>query len=147
MPPQSDDEGDPELHVGEHMPAESQLRHIGITGEQLANTEQSTVENANTPITTCISILGAGLPPVPAKLVSKIESGAIIEMADLLPEQLSTYYSNEEPKARTKKPSVTNIMEWLCCVPATMLCSICSNSMPKATRTHKRLYVIPGPHY
>ena len=97
------------------MPTESQLQHISITREQLATTEQSTVQNTNTPITTCISILGAGLPPVPAKLVSKIESGAFIEMADLLPEQLGTYYSDEEPKARTKKPSVTNIMEWLQC--------------------------------
>ena len=29
--------------LGEHMPTESQLRHIGITGEQLATTDQSTV--------------------------------------------------------------------------------------------------------
>ena len=36
-----------------------------------------------------------------------------MEMANLLPEQLGTYYSDKEPKARTKKPSVTNIMEWL----------------------------------
>ena len=93
------------------MPTESQQQHIGITGEQLATTGQSTVENVNTPITTCIRILGAGLPPVPAKLVSKVESGAFIEMADLLPEQLGTYYSDKEPKARAKKPSVTNIME------------------------------------
>ena len=97
------------------MPTESQLQHIGITGEQLANTGQSAIENVNTPITTCIRILGAGLPPVPAKLVSKIESGAFIEMADLLPEQLGTYYFDEGPKARTKKSSVTNIIEWLQC--------------------------------
>ena len=97
------------------MPTESQLRNIGITGEQLATTDQSTVLNVNTPITTCIRILGAGLPPVPAKLVSKIESGAFIEMTNLLPEQLGIYYSDKEPKARTKKPSVTNIMGWLQC--------------------------------
>ena len=64
------------------MPTESQLWHIGITGEQLATTDQSTAENVNTPITTCIRILGAGLPPVPANLVSKIESGAFIEKAN-----------------------------------------------------------------
>ena len=73
------------------MPTASQLQHIGITGEQLTATDQSTVENVNTPITTCNSILGAELPPVPTKLVSKIEPGAFIEMADLLLEQLSTY--------------------------------------------------------
>ena len=52
---------------------------------------------------------------MPAKLVDKIECGAFIEMANLLPEQLGTYYSNKEPKARTKKPSVTNKMGWLQC--------------------------------
>lgn len=36
-------------------------------------------------------------------------------MADLLPERLGTYYYDEESKARTKKPSVTNILEWLQC--------------------------------
>ena len=36
-------------------------------------------------------------------------------MADLLPERLGTYVYDEEPKARTKKQSVTNILEWLQC--------------------------------
>ena len=36
-------------------------------------------------------------------------------MADLLPERLGTYFYDEEPKARTKKQSVTNILEWLQC--------------------------------
>ena len=48
------------------MPTESQLQYIGITGEHIAATGQSTAENVNIPITTCISILGTGLPPVPA---------------------------------------------------------------------------------
>ena len=60
-------------------------------------------------------MLRAGLPPVLTKLVSKIESGAFIEMADLLPEQLGTYGYDKESKTRTKKPSVTNILEWLKC--------------------------------
>ena len=32
--------------------------------------------------------IGAGRPPVPAKLVQKIESGVFVEMAELLPERL-----------------------------------------------------------
>ena len=36
-------------------------------------------------------------------------------MADLLPERLSTYYNDEEAKGKTKKPAVTNILEWLQC--------------------------------
>ena len=70
------------------------------------------------PITTHNSILGAGLPSVSTKLVSKMESRAFIEMADLLPEWLGTYYSNKEPKTRAKKPTFTNIMEWLQCFAA-----------------------------
>ena len=61
------------------------------------------------------SSLGTGLPLVPANLVSKIESGAVIDMADLLPVWLSTYYNDEEAKGKTKKPAVTNILEWLQC--------------------------------
>ena len=34
------------------MPTETQLRHISITGEQPATTDQSARKNVNTPITT-----------------------------------------------------------------------------------------------
>ena len=33
------------------MPTETQLRHIGITGQQPATMDQSAIENVNTPIT------------------------------------------------------------------------------------------------
>ena len=36
-------------------------------------------------------------------------------MVDILPEQLGTYAYNEESNTQTKKPSVTNILEWLQC--------------------------------
>ena len=94
---------------------ESQLSHIGLIGEHSLPADHSAT-SYTTPTTSSHSkVLGAGLPPVPAKLVSKIESGAFIEMADLLPEQLGTYGYDEESKTRTKKPSVTNILEWLQC--------------------------------
>ena len=72
-------------------------------------------DNTTPPASSHSKLLGAGLPPVPAKLVTRIESGAFIEMVDLLPEQLGTYYYDKESKAWTKKPSVTNILEWLQC--------------------------------
>ena len=97
----------------EHMPTETQLRHISITEEQPATTGQSATENVNTPHHNCSSILGVGFPPVPANLVSKIGSWALIEMANLLPKQLSTYYSDQEPKARMKTATTTNSMKWL----------------------------------
>ena len=97
------------------MSLESQLSHIGIIGKHSSATDQSATSNTTPPTSSHSKVLGAGLPPVPAKLVTKIESGAFIEMADLLSEQLGTYAYDEESKTRTKKPSVTNILEWLQC--------------------------------
>ena len=98
----------------DHMPPGDQLDHIGIMGEQPPS-NTSVTEKTNPMVPAPHSSLGAGLPPVPAKLVSKIESGAFIDMADLLPERLGTYCNDEEAKGKTKKPVVTNILEWLQC--------------------------------
>ena len=67
----------------------------------------------------CISI-GAGLPPVPSKLVSKIEAGEFIDMAELLPDRLGVARAvgNEESAGRVAKQKrrvVSNIMEWVQC--------------------------------
>lgn len=91
----------------DHMPSGDQLSHIGVMGEHQAPCDPSAATHHN--------ILGAGLPPVPAKLAYKIESGAFIEMADLLPERLGSYHNEEETKGKTKKLAVTNILEWLQC--------------------------------
>ena len=40
----------------------------------------------------CVTI-GAGLPPVPAKFVSRIEAGEYIDMTELLPDRLGTLKS------------------------------------------------------
>ena len=99
----------------DHMPPGDQLDHIGIMGEHRPPNDTSAAEITNPIFSAHHSSLGAGLPPVPANLVSKIESGAFVDMADLLPERLSTYYNDEEAKGKTKKPAVTNILEWLQC--------------------------------
>ena len=52
---------------------------------------------------------GTALPPVPTHLIEKIESGAFIEMGDLIPSRLGL-----DDAARSKlRRSVTNISEWL----------------------------------
>ena len=52
---------------------------------------------------------GTTLPPVPTFLVEKLESGAFIEMGDLIPTHLGL-----DDTARSKlRRSVTNISEWL----------------------------------
>ena len=91
----------------DHTPLEQQLSHIGLIGASnpLATHSRSTeVQSISN---------GAGRPPVPAKLVNKIESGAYVDMVELLPERLDTTDS-EDVKLKRKKRSLS-ILEWLQC--------------------------------
>ena len=57
--------------------------------------------------------LGGGLPPVPGKLARKIEEGQFIEMAELLPEHLSTQCEGDDQSkaAKPKCKTITSILE------------------------------------
>ena len=90
------------------MPSGDQLSHTGIIGEHRTLSDPPAVESINPLALTHSNSLGAGLPPVPAKLDSKIESRAFIEMVNLLPEWLGTYYTDKESKV--KKPAITNLL-------------------------------------
>ena len=59
--------------------------------------------------------VGDVLPAVPPKLVERIESGAFIEMSDLLPEHLGQAPLEEDPKAKSKHRPVSSITQWLQC--------------------------------
>ena len=65
--------------------------------------------------------IGAGLPPVPHKLVQKIQSGEFVDMAELLPDRMgiqSTYEPDEKDGKRSiksKRRQVTGILEWVQC--------------------------------
>ena len=62
--------------------------------------------------------IGAGLPPVPPKLVKRIQDRRFIDMAELLPTNLSSAQSaDDEQPSRTKNKyqEVTNIVRWLQC--------------------------------
>ena len=89
----------------DHTSLGQQLSHIRLIGTSnpLATHSRSTeVQGLST---------GAGHPPVPAKLVNKIESGAYMDMLELLPERLDTTDS-EDVKSKRKKRSFS-ILEWL----------------------------------
>ena len=62
--------------------------------------------------------IGAGLPPVPHKMVARIQRGEFVDMVKLLPDRLGcSYGSTPEDKTTTKstKQSVTNILECIQC--------------------------------
>jgi len=83
------------------------------------------------------TLLGAGLPPIPAKIVSRIEAGEFIEMAVLLPERLDptrTLFINEPEPSKTHKrrKTVTNIIEWTKCfaIYTAILCKKYPEKLP-----------------
>ena len=72
--------------------------------------------------------MGTGLPPVPAKLVSRIEAGEFVDMAELLPDKLGFSKTTlNDDQVRPSKPrcrTVTNILEWAQCF-ATYMAVVC----------------------
>lgn len=75
------------------------------------------ISRLHTSRATSVTLLGSGLPPIPAKLISRIEAGEFIKMAELLPERLNptrTLFTDEpEPqKTQNRRKLVTNILEW-----------------------------------
>ena len=61
-----------------------ELSHIGLIGAS------NPLASHSTPTEVQSFSIGARHPPVPGKLVKKIESGAFVDMVELLPERLDT---------------------------------------------------------
>ena len=63
--------------------------------------------------------IGAGIPPIPAKLVQRIEAGNFIEMGELLLERLQITNINTDIEgtisSKAKYKSATNIIDWTQC--------------------------------
>ena len=75
---------------------------------------QPTVTGKTTPP----MLISNSLPPVPAKLVNKIQEGQFIEMAELLTDTLSSpeYIAEVNSQSHKQKPKeVTDILDWVQC--------------------------------
>lgn len=64
--------------------------------------------------------IDAGLPPVPHKLVARIQAGEFVDMAELLPKNLGVNAApletgDKEEKRKGKREQVKNILKWLQC--------------------------------
>ena len=74
----------------------------------------------------------AGLPPVPAKIVSRIEAGEYIDMTELLPDHLVTLKSpvnDDSFKAgRQRRRALSGILEWVQCFTTYM--AVCCQKQP-----------------
>ena len=63
-------------------------------------------------------LFSSGLPPIPAKLVDRIQAGLFVEMSDLLPQKLiSAEHSvgDHTTSQKQKQYEVTTIIEWVQC--------------------------------
>ena len=58
---------------------------------------------------------GAGLPPVPSKLVTRIEAGEFIDMGELLPDCVGISRPKGTGKALIKHHTMSGILEWVKC--------------------------------
>ena len=72
--------------------------------------------------------IGASLPPVPRKLVKRIQAGEFVDMAEVLPDRMGVttapLFANdkdEKQPVKTKRQQVTNILEWVQCYSAIVL--------------------------
>ena len=76
------------------------------------------VKGADPEATSVVSI-GTGLPPVPKKLVTRIQAGEYIDMAELLPDRLGIsagpVAKDDKQSSKPKRRQVTNILEWIQC--------------------------------
>ena len=85
--------------------------------QQVAQIGENTNSSADSPLShpTSSVTLVAGLPPVPSRLVAKIESGEFIDMGELLPDQVGTSRPEDLGKVLPKHCTVAGILEWIKC--------------------------------
>ena len=113
------------------VPGASLLNHVpslevnsGIPQCTLQTERRSTRESG--PITV---LFGAGFPPVPSKLVKKIEAGDFIDMAELRPEGLGMMEDSAPGRStKGKTKMISNILEWIRCF--SLYVAILSRSAP-----------------
>lgn len=98
--------------------------------------QPTAMPNISTPVP-----IGVAFLPVSPKLVAKIESGAFIEMAELIPQRLGNvrgYLSEEQGPTTPKKRSVTSTLEWIQCF--SIYIAIISNKQPERVPDLLRSY-------
>ena len=70
------------------------------------------------------------VPPVPTKLIEKIESGKFVDMSELLSDHLGVLENEDQQKSsKPKRHNVTNILEWARCFA--LYTSILSRKQPQ----------------
>jgi len=77
-------------------------------------------------------LVSNGFPPIPFKLVKRVEDGLFVEMAELLPSYLDSADLNsgdQSARSRRQPPTVSDIVDWIQCFA--VYTAIISRKKPK----------------
>ena len=120
------------------LPSGPQLQHAPQMGEQptppapLPPTTSSQASRSESSMSPPV-ILSSCLPPVPAKLVRRIQDGLFVEMGELSPDRLDfpDLPATEQSASTPKVQEVTDIIEWVQCF--SVFTAIIHRSQPDRT--------------
>ena len=113
-------------------PGSDALAHVGVTGKNEENREN------NSPDTSSVLSIGAGLPPVPLKLVKRIQAGKFIDiMSELLPDRLGInagpLLDGDKEEKRTKQRQVATYWNgYNACF--SIFTAVCTQTYPEKTQ-------------
>ena len=99
------------------VPTSGQLSHVNELSETSLQ-EKGYRAGTITPVTMHSLYIGGGLPPIPQKLIRRIQDGHFINMAELLPDNLEATNSTDDDhttNTKRKHQEVTQIMDWIKC--------------------------------
>lgn len=116
--------------ASEDLPDSNQLRHIQELEDDIVSIDGSDPEDLFQ--TEKLTLISNGLPPIPNKLVQRVEQGLFVEMAELLPSYLdSADFDTDGQQTRSHKrlPVLCDITEWVQCFG--MYIAIISRHKPK----------------
>ena len=102
------------LSAFNEIPSTRELQHINQLGDNPPPPQILQIREK----TQALVYIGGGLPPIPARLVKRIEDSQFEEMAELLPDHLSLSPYTDEDQAKgtkVKYKEVLDIIEWLQC--------------------------------
>ena len=111
------------------------MHQIGEVPTCLSSMPPATTRQPSHPESSALPpvMLNSCLPPVPAKLVQRIQDGLFIEMGELSPKRLDSpdHLASDQPPSSHKVQEVTNIIEWVQCF--SVFIAIIHRSQPERT--------------
>ena len=101
------------LSAFNEIPSTRELQHINQLGDNPPPPQILQIREK----TQALVYIGGGLPPIPARLVKRIEDGQFVEMAELLLDHLSSSPYTDEDQAKSTKVKYKEVLdiEWLQC--------------------------------